>query len=551
MSILLRWLKANSVLLMNASSLIGTTAITSVLGFVYWWVAARQYQPDAVGAASASISAMTLLGGLCMLGLGTLLITEIPRLPGREGELISTALIIVGVVGSIVGVIFALVASSIAPGFKSLGDNLLDVMIFASGVTLTSITLVLDQAFVGLLRGDLQFWRNALFAIAKLVVLFFIGLWLSSRGGVSIYATWAIGNLFSMVALALFLLIKKGWPGRKLLPRWGLLRRLGFAALQHHLLNLTLQAPALILPLLVTALLSPTMNAWFYVAWMLASFVFLIPGVLTIVLHAMNSAQQATLAQKARVTIGLAFIIGLLTNGVLQIATKPVLGLFGGVYADQASWCLRILLLAVFPLTIKNHYISFYRIQDRVTQAMLAMLPGGVLEIVAAALGAYLWGLAGLSAGWVIAIYIQSFFMLRIVYKTIFPAKQSVQVTGALYAEIQTMSLMDTVPLPSIYRSYVTTEEDWNIAVLPTMRVPSIGPVHRVPRRNQWSQQNDPLSPRKRVVKPSRLQPYIPSPSDTPTTDPSMDSQIIDEVDEALSRKRTRKKSTIFEDEMM
>ncbi len=387
MRILLRWVKANSVLLVNAGSLVGTTAVTSILGFVYWWAAARQFPPEAVGIASALISAMTLIGGLCILGLGTLLITELPRQPGHEGELISTALIVVGGVGGCVGIVFALVASYVSPGFKPLDTNILDMIIFASGVTLTAVVLVLDQALVALLRGGLQLWRNTLFAVIKLFALFVVSLLLSGGGGIAIYATWAIGNVLSLIALVVLLVFKKGGPGRKYLPQWGLLRKLGFAALQHHFLNLTIQAPILILPVLVTALLSSTMNAWFYVAWMIANFVFLIPSVLTIVLHAMNSAQQSTLAHKARVTIGLAFVTGLLANCLLELATKQVLSVFGGSYADQATWCLRVLLLALFPLIIKNHYISICRIQDRVTQAMLGMLPGGLLEIGAAALG--------------------------------------------------------------------------------------------------------------------------------------------------------------------
>jgi len=69
--ILIQWLKTNSVMLINAGSLVGTTVVTSFLGFVYWWIAARHFPPDVVGIASASISAMALLGGFCILGLGT------------------------------------------------------------------------------------------------------------------------------------------------------------------------------------------------------------------------------------------------------------------------------------------------------------------------------------------------------------------------------------------------------------------------------------------------------------------------------------------------
>ena len=53
---------------------------------------------------------MMLLGPLCVLGLGTLLIGELPRQPDKQASLISAALILVSVVGGIAGILFALIA---------------------------------------------------------------------------------------------------------------------------------------------------------------------------------------------------------------------------------------------------------------------------------------------------------------------------------------------------------------------------------------------------------------------------------------------------------
>jgi len=529
--ILFRWIKTNSIMLVNSGSLVGTTVVTSVLGFVYWWVAARRFTPEAVGIASASISAMALLGGLCILGLGTLLITEIPRQPGHEGELISTALIVVGGVSGFVGIVFAVVAPYVSPGFKPLGTNILDVVIFASGVTLTAITLVLDQALIALLRGGLQFWRNSLVAVIKLVALFVASLLLSGGGGIVIYATWAIGNVLSLIALASLLVFKKGLPKIDYLPQWGLLRKLGFAALQHHLLNLTLQTPTLLLPVLVIALLSATMNAWFYVAWMIASFVFLVPNVLTIVLHAMNSAQQSTLAQKARVTISLGLVTSLVANCLLQLATKQVLSLFGSSYAEQAALTLRILVLAAFPLIIKYHYISIYRIQDRIARALLGMLPGGLLELAAAVLGARLGGLTGLSAGWVAAIYIESIFMFRTVYTTVLSLDKSAPSTGMRYMEAEALWLMDTTPLPIMGQSFMVAEAPWliNKSSLPIVKFPAIGKDNREPNRNKQSLQDRAGRRNNRSqqhLRPTRLQPFTPYPGHIPNDDGILNKSI-------------------------
>src|SRR5688572_26573364 len=160
---------ANRDLLMNAASMIGTTVITAGLGFVYWWLAARQFSQEAVGFASALISAMSLLGTLGMIGMGTLLIGELPRQPEHRATLITTALVVAGGVSAALGIIFALIAPLVSVEFRPLAGGASTILLFTTGVVLTAVTLVLDQAMIGLLRGELQLWRNAIFALGKLV----------------------------------------------------------------------------------------------------------------------------------------------------------------------------------------------------------------------------------------------------------------------------------------------------------------------------------------------------------------------------------------------
>src|SRR5579859_5331352 len=92
--------RGNSDLLRNAGSLAATTGLTSVFGFVYWIIAAREFSAQAVGYGSAAISAMTLLGTIGMFGLGTMLIGELPRKRLNRGGL-TTASIAASGLGSL------------------------------------------------------------------------------------------------------------------------------------------------------------------------------------------------------------------------------------------------------------------------------------------------------------------------------------------------------------------------------------------------------------------------------------------------------------------
>lgn len=415
-TLLFQWIKTNTVLLWNASSLVSTTAVTSVLGFAFWWIAARFFRTEAVGLASAAISAMSLLGTICTLGLGTLLIGELPRQQGKAFSLTSAALLLVLGVGMLVGSFFALATPLLSSDLTALRDNVGVVAFFALGIGLTAVTMVLDQALVGLLQGGLQLKRNIWFAVAKLIALLLFGLFLHQKSWFSLYVAWVIGSIYSFGSIALYVLRTKRTWRREDVPQWILLRKLGPSAVQHYALNMILQVPNLILPILVTVILSASANASFYVAAMLANFVFVVPNALTTALYATTSMETSALGKRSRFTLGIALLVCCAANIVVFVGARPLLLLFGHTYAQDATWTLRLLGLAAFPLVIKNHYTAFCRIQRRITSALLPLVVFSFFEIAMAALGAHLGGLFGLSLSWLLVLLVEAAFLFRPVY---------------------------------------------------------------------------------------------------------------------------------------
>jgi O-antigen/teichoic acid export membrane protein len=412
-----QWTLANRVLLLNVASLMSTTAANAALGVLYWWLAARLFAPEAVGLASAALSAMTLLGSAGMLGLGTLLIGEIPRRRGHAGALISGSVLLAGAVSVTAGILFAVLAPGISPDLSPLALGPGSVALFAAGVALTAVVFVLDDAVIGLLRGELQFWRNLIFAAAKLVLLPVAAISFAMQSGMAIYLTWAAGNAVSLLALYRILGPLWGRIGDRR-PDWALLRRLGRPAVAHHALNLALQAPGLILPLVVTAVLSTTANASFYVAWMIASLVGFVAAAFTTVLYAVGSADPSALAYKIRLTLRLSFVVVLLGVGAVLLAAGPILGVFGSVYASQAEHALRVLALGAVPGIIKAHYVAIQRIRGRIAGTAALMGAAVILEIAAATLGARLGGLEGLSLCWLAVVSCEAALMTWPVYRS-------------------------------------------------------------------------------------------------------------------------------------
>lgn len=425
-----RWLRAwqavcdsaNRSVAANASAWIGTTVVTSGLGFAYWWVAARLFPPTVVGFGAASVSAMLLLGTLSVLGLGTLLIGEIPRHPGREGGLVVTALVPAGLAGWTLGVVFAVGAPLLVPDLAPLAAEPARVALFGLGVSLTAIGLVVDQACLGLLRGDVQLARNTMFAIVKLGLLGLAGLWLVDAPPMTIYATWVAGSLASLLGLAALVARKRGaWGDYR--PEWALLRQVSGAALAHHALNLALQAPQLALPVVVVAQLSTTLTAYFYVAWMIAGLVYIGPVALTTAVYAAGARAPAALAARLQFSLGLSAAGSVLAVAGLLVAAAPVLRLFGAAYAEEAAGCLQVLTIGVLPLLVRDHYVAICRVRGRLVRAAVIAAAGSALGITAAIVGAAMGGLTGLAAGYVLAAAVPAALLAPSVLQGAFPQR--------------------------------------------------------------------------------------------------------------------------------
>jgi O-antigen/teichoic acid export membrane protein len=410
------WLKENRVLFTNTGSLVISTGLTSVVGFAYWWVAAQLFPPEAVGLASATISAMTLIATISVLGLRTLLTGELKHYPGKEWALITASSILVGAVGGCIGITFAVIAPMITAQFQPLQTSIGSIILFALGVSITAVGFVLDGAITGLLLARLGLYRSGLLAVVKLLALLIVGLWLLQKGSLTIFVTWLLGSGLSVLVVAMWPILKGNYSRTLYLPHWQLLKKMVPLAIQHHIINLVQQIPALALPVLVTALLSARVNAWFYVSAMIVNFIATVSLSLTNVLYALSSAEPDVLAKKIRLTLTLGFATALLANCVIQPGAFLILSIFGHSYATQATWCLRILALGAFPLVILNHYIMLCRIQKHLNRAILPITAGAALELLGPTIGAHFGGLTGFSIGSIAAWYIEAAFMFRRVY---------------------------------------------------------------------------------------------------------------------------------------
>lgn len=393
-----------------SSSLVGTHAATSVLGLLFWTLAARQFTVEAVGVAGAAVSSMALLGTLGTFGLGTLLIARLPHTPqGDRRVLVRTALLTAGLLGLLLAVVVPLVAIFVfdAQNLRDVAGSPPRALLFALGTALMGAALVLDQAVLVLGSGALQLERNVAASVTKVVVL--VGLSATDQtSGMAVFLAWTVGTLVSLPLV--------GWRtrGGRALERGSRLvdpsslRGLGRAAAGHHALNTTLQAPLQLLPLIVLVVLSAGDNGVFTTALQVTGFVFALPYAISVGLFAAAEGDEREVLRKMRFTLPLGLAVSVLANLALFPLAPHILSIFGAVYADGGTAVLRVLVLAGIPFVVKDHFVALRRVQGRTGEATVVMLGFTVVELAAAYAGAQAGGTVGLCLAWVAVLFVEA-----------------------------------------------------------------------------------------------------------------------------------------------
>jgi O-antigen/teichoic acid export membrane protein len=393
-----------------AASLFGTTVITSVLGLAYSVAAARLFPISQTGVALPALAAMQLLGQVGLVGITTMLIARMAR-EGSEPGLVMAGAITAMVVTFALGAAFVALQSVFNTHLGPMGHGVLGPALFSFGCGITAFTLVLDQATVGLGRTNIQLTRNGVFSAVKLLLLPAAAL-LPISGAIAIYATWTVGNLFSLFAYLRG--VRRAGIRPQIRPDFRALHGQRWTVMTHHWLNIADQAPRLLITVLVAALLTRQDAAAFYNANLLVAFPTVIPVHLTLALFALPKGQVDRLANEARATLRVSFAVGLASAVIVPIIAYPMLLLFGPRYVI-ATGAMAVLGLNVIPYTVKVHYASIERVRGHLRRAAIVSSIGAVLEIGLCIVGGLQFGMVGVSGGLVIGLCVEAVFLWPIV----------------------------------------------------------------------------------------------------------------------------------------
>ena len=345
----------------NAIFLMGASAFSALIGFVFWMIAARFYTDEAVGLASATISAMGLAVSFSRLGMEIGLVRFLKNHSEEPKAIINTVFTVGLLVSVFAAVIFIAGLDIWSPALLFIRENPLYLLAFVFFCAVSSLNVFSDNSFVASRRSGFVVASGLIFGISKVILAVVLASSLTTFG---IFASWGIGLTTALlVSILVFIPIaQKGYRFAISIKKNILKDMLGYS-FANYISVLLWGAPALIFPLMVVNMLGAEANAYFYIGWALSNVIVIIPTSVTTSLFAEGSYNETRL--KTHILRSLKMIFIFLVPAILfvLILADKLLLLFGTQYSGNAAELVRIMAVAVLPLTVNIIYLNIKRVQ--------------------------------------------------------------------------------------------------------------------------------------------------------------------------------------------
>ncbi len=399
------WLRrlGEESLLRNSVYIMATTAVTMGLGFVFWVLAARTLPTAEVGRAAALISAMLFVAVFANLGLGQVLVSRLAsRAPGRDWSVTVTTAVAVAAVASLAGgTIAAVLIPLLIPALKG-GIGTASFLLLPLGVAGAACSLVLDYACIAERHAKYALVRNTVAALLRLALVGFAAT-APVPSTTWILAIWAGSFVLIDVFAFTRVLPALGHDFRPTLTGWrSELREMRGLIAGHQAINLSVQASSYLLPVIVSARLGTTENAYFYTTFMVASGLFFIAPAIANSLFAEGIHNPDKVGSYLRRAIRHTVRLLLPSAVVLALIGPIILLAFGPDYAEEGTTLLLILIVASAfdaPLQLS---IALLRIHHRLRDAAIATSVALGFGVGGAWLLIATHGLNGAGLGWAI-----------------------------------------------------------------------------------------------------------------------------------------------------
>jgi O-antigen/teichoic acid export membrane protein len=393
---------ASHNLLRGAYSLVANTAVTSVLGMVFWVAAARLFSSVEVGRDTVLISVMIELSTVCQLNMGNGIIRFLPDLGTPSRQALGAVYGLVGMMALLVGTAFVLIVPHVSHELTYLGKEMTLTVGFVAALVLWGLFTLQDAALMATRQAPWIPVENGLFGVLKLAALPAFLLVGAIHG---VFLAWVLPMALLLVPVNL-LVFKRAIPGHvtgeareSSISRIGPRRVARFLA-QDYLASVFTQATLTVLPVLVIAILGAQQSAYFAMPFtiVMAFDTFAYGACTSLVVEA--TLEQDSLRVLTKVFARRVLALLMPAAALLALAAPLVMLPFGHAYAQHGAGVLRLLLCASIFRAVIALFSAVARVQGRGLRLASVELALLVLVLGPAVLLARSHGIEGVGAAW-------------------------------------------------------------------------------------------------------------------------------------------------------
>jgi O-antigen/teichoic acid export membrane protein len=344
-------------------ALLVNTALTAILGFGYWVIAARLFSTYAIGVAGALIAATTLFAGLGQLNLSGMVMRFLPKAEGKSRRLVLLTYAYAACVSALFAALSLIGIRYFASPASPLRLDTLQSTAFVLAVAATAIFTIQDSVLVGVRQAVWVPAENGAFGVAKIGILFVVA---PLGTAFAVFSAWMIPLTLTIPAISVALfyrfLPKASGPRRSAL----LGRRMRSKIIRFTIGDATgglfTQAWTYLPPVIITTTLGASVNALYYISFLFSSTIDQIAANFASPLTVEGAHAPEEIAKLIRSTLRHIYAIILPAVIVLLIICPWLVRAFGDKYAGAVP-SMRLLLIACLPKAISIVYYAYCRVQ--------------------------------------------------------------------------------------------------------------------------------------------------------------------------------------------
>jgi O-antigen/teichoic acid export membrane protein len=389
-------------------ALVVSSGMTSAVGLLYWFLAARMFPPDVVGVNAVALSSLMLVGGVAHLNMSHALLRFVPVAGTAARRLVVLGYLVAVALSALAGAGFALGAIWWAPELVDVAGYGALVAFFAVSCPVWTLFSLQDYVLTAVGRATAVPVENLVFSLLKVGLLVVVTL-AALPGGIAL--SWVIATALIVLPINLWLLLR-------LLPAHGArtadravpitVGAIGRFIGADYVGALFWQAAMMGLPVLVLGRLGAEAAAAYNMVWQFGLALYMVPSGMgqSMIAHSAADPGKVDKARRETVRRGLMLVVPVAL--VLALGAPLILAIFGPHYVSTGTGALALVALSAIPNVITAAATSTARVrQRRAVQfgvpTSLSVLTIGLAWILMPHLGVLAVGLSWLVAQCVVA----------------------------------------------------------------------------------------------------------------------------------------------------